>query len=123
MSLPTSVKAAGGAVEVVEFYNAGIQHYFISADPAQTAVLDGGAPGTKLAIEVWRDGKPVTLAATVGALDDTKVAKADIDAGEPKGKLGVAVRPLSPEEQKAGKTAALLIERQGRQIYVPGKIS
>ena len=90
--------------------------------------------------------------------------------GEPKGKLGVAVRPLSPEEQKAsgkaglvveksggaaakagvqpgdlivgvgstkvttvdelraqvdkaGKTAALLIEREGRQIYVPVKIS
>jgi serine protease Do len=135
-----------------------------------TSRIGNAAPGTKLAIEVWRDGKPVTLAATVGALDDTKVAKADIDAGEPKGKLGVAVRPLSPEEQKesgkaglvveksggaaalagvqqgdlivgvgstkvttveelraqvdkAGKTAALLIERQGRQIYVPVKIS
>ena len=45
LSLPSSVKAAGGAVEVVEFYNAGLQHYFISADPAQTAVLDGGAFG------------------------------------------------------------------------------
>ncbi len=45
LSLPSSAKAAGGAIEVVEFYNAGLQHYFISADPAETAVLDGGAFG------------------------------------------------------------------------------
>jgi serine protease Do len=135
-----------------------------------TSRVGNAAPGTKLAIEVWRDHKPVTLTATVGTLDDGKVAKADTDKGEPKGKLGVAVRPLTPEEQKAagkkglvveqaggaaakagvqpgdlilgvgsnkvttveelktqvdkaGKTAALLIEREGRQIYVPVKIS
>ncbi|MEO8487003.1 MAG: heparinase II/III family protein [Betaproteobacteria bacterium] len=45
LSLPSSVKATGVAGEVVEFYNAGLQHYFISADPAETAVLDGGAFG------------------------------------------------------------------------------
>jgi serine protease Do len=135
-----------------------------------TSRIGNAAPGTKLSIGVWRDGKAETLTATVGALDDGKVAKADADAGEPKGKLGVAVRPLSPEEQKAsgkaglvveksggaaakagvqagdlivgvgstkvttveelrrqvdkaGKTAALLIEREGRQIYVPVKVS
>jgi serine protease Do len=135
-----------------------------------TSRVGNAAPGTKLAIEVWRDRKPVSLTATVGALDDGKVAKADADKGEPKGKLGVAVRALTPEEQKAagkkglvveqsggaaakagvqqgdlilgvgsnkvttveelktqvdkaGKTVALLIEREGRQIYVPVKIS
>lgn len=36
---------AGGLVEVVEFYNASLLHYFISADPAEIAVLDGGAFG------------------------------------------------------------------------------
>jgi serine protease Do len=135
-----------------------------------TSRIGNAAPGSKLAIDVWRDGKMIALTATVGALDDGKIAKADVDAGEPKGKLGVAVRPLSPEEQKAsgktglvveksggaaakagvqpgdlivgvgstrvttveelraqvdkaGKTAALLIEREGRQIYVPVKVS
>jgi hypothetical protein len=39
------VPKAGGVVEVVEFYNAGLDHYFISADPAEIAVLDGGAFG------------------------------------------------------------------------------
>jgi len=38
-------KAAGGYVEVVEFYNATLDHFFISADPAEIAVLDGGALG------------------------------------------------------------------------------
>ena len=40
-----TVKAAGGVVIVVEYYNAGLNHYFISADPAEIAVLDGGAFG------------------------------------------------------------------------------
>lgn len=42
---PGIMPKAGGQVEVVEFYNAGLQHYFISADPAEIAVLDGGAFG------------------------------------------------------------------------------
>ena len=134
-----------------------------------TSRIGNTAPGTTIKVEVWRDGKPVELTATVGTLDDGKVAKAE-DAAEAKGKLGVAVRPLTPEERKAsgatglvveksggaaakagvqagdlivgvgsskvttvdelkaqvdksGKTVALLIERQGRQIYVPVKIS
>jgi serine protease Do len=133
-----------------------------------TSRIGNSAPGTAIKVEVWRDGKPVELAATVGTLDDEKVAKLD-DEALTKGKLGVAVRPLSPEEQKAsgksglvveraggaaakagvkpgdlivgvgptkvntvdelksqvdkaGKTAALLIERDGRQIYVPVRI-
>ena len=133
-----------------------------------TSRVGNTAPGTVLNIEVWRSGKTKALTATVGTLDDAKVASADDDA-EAKGKLGVAVRPLTPDEQKAtgktglvversggaaakagvqagdvivgvgpnkvntidelktqvdkaGKTAALLIDRQGRQIYVPVKI-
>ncbi len=135
-----------------------------------TSRIGNAAPGTKVAVEVWRDGKMVTLSPTIGTLDDGKVAMNDTEQGEPKGKLGVAVRPLTSEEQKAagkkglvveqaggaaakagvqpgdlivgvgstkvttvdelkaqvdkaGKTAALLIERDGRQIYVPVKIS
>jgi serine protease Do len=134
-----------------------------------TSRVGNTAPGTKLAIEVWREGKPVTLTATVGTFDDGKVASVDDDA-EAKGKLGVAVRPLTPEEKKqvghdglvvqnatgpaaqagiqqgdvivgvgtakvttveelkkhvdkAGKSIALLIERDGRQIYVPVRLS
>jgi serine protease Do len=134
-----------------------------------TSRIGNTAPGTTLKVEVWRAGKTVELVATIGTLDDVKVAKAGDDA-EAKGKLGVAVRPRTAEEQsaggkkglvvekssgaaakagvqagdvivgvgsaavssvdelrslvdKAGKTVALLIERQGRQIYVPVKLS
>ena len=66
-----------------------------------TSRIGNTAPGTTLNVEVWRAGKAVELSAKVGTLDDGKVAKAD-DEGEAKGKLGVAVRPRSAEEQKAG---------------------
>jgi serine protease Do len=134
-----------------------------------TSRIGNTAPGTKLNVEVWREGKPVDLAVTVGTFDDNKVAANDDDAAGTRGKLGVAVRSLTPEEKKesgksgvvveraggaaaragvqagdlivgvgaakvhspdelkslvdkSGKTVALLIERQGRQIYVPVKI-
>jgi serine protease Do len=134
-----------------------------------TSRIGNTAPGTRMSFEVWREGKPVELTATIGTLDDgKKVASVDEDAAA-KGKLGVAVRPLTPEEKKEGtasgvvveraggaaaragiqpgdvivgvgsekvsspeqlkslidksdKTVALLIERQGRQIFVPVKI-
>jgi len=133
-----------------------------------TSRIGNTMPGTTIKVEVWRDRKAMELTAKVGTLDDAKVAKADIDT-DTTGKLGVAVRALTPEEQKsagktgvlvekaggaaakagvqagdvivgvgatrvnspeelkaqvdkAGKTVALLIDRQGRQMYVPVKI-
>ena len=58
-------------------------------------------PGSKVTLAVWRDGKMTELAATVGELSDkTPVASTTGEAA--KGKLGVAVRALSPEERKSG---------------------
>jgi len=134
-----------------------------------TSRIGNTAPGTKLAIEVWRDGKPVNVTATIGTFDDEKVAKDDSSSPN-QGKLGLALRPLTPDEKKevghdglvvenatgpaeragiqagdlivgvgtqkittidelkkhvdrAGKSIALLIERDGRQIYVPVRLS
>jgi len=124
-------------------------------------------PGQKVTLDVWRDGKAKTLTATVGELTDrTTLAQANGEAAQG-GKLGVAVRPLSPEERKeadvpngvvveevagaaakagvrqgdviiavnntpvkspeqlkeligkAGKTVALLIQREDARIFVP----
>ena len=77
-----------------------------------TSRIGNTAPGTKVAFDVWRDGKPVELTATIGTLDDAKVASVKDDA-EAKGKLGVAVRPLTPEEKKDGATAGVVVERAG----------
>ena len=134
-----------------------------------TSRVGNSAPGTSLNFEVWRAGKAIELTAKVGTLDEEKLAKVS-DESTPKGKLGIAVRPRTAEEQKsgekaglvveqaggaaalagvqpgdvilgvgsspvntvdqlrsavdkAGKTVALLIERDGRQIYVPVKVS
>ena len=44
-ALPAVTASAGGFVEVVEYYNATLKHFFITADPAEIALLDGGAFG------------------------------------------------------------------------------
>ena len=57
-------------------------------------------PGSKVTLGVCRDGKEKELTATIGEITDrTTVASAKDEAA--KGKLGVAVRPLSPEEMKS----------------------
>ena len=61
-------------------------------------------PGQKVKLEVWRDGKAKTLTVKMGEISDpTTVATAKGEAA--KGKLGVAVRPLSPEERKSAEVA------------------
>jgi hypothetical protein len=44
----TAAKSTVAVGEVVEFYNAGLDHYFITANPAEQAVVDSGVVG------VWR---------------------------------------------------------------------
>jgi serine protease Do len=57
-------------------------------------------PGSKAAVEVWRNGKKQQLAVTVGELKGEKTAQADDSQGGEHGRLGLAVRPLSPDERK-----------------------
>jgi len=124
-------------------------------------------PGASATLEVWRDGKAKELNATVGRLDEERVAS-NVDRSEAgKGRLGVAVRPLSADEKrgaeldsgvvvqdvggaaakagvrpgdvivavnntpvkspeqlrdlisKAGKTVALLVQREDARIFIP----
>ena len=71
-------------------------------------------PGSTVKIEVWRDGKTHSLDVEVGTREAPKtVAQADGD-GEAKGKLGVSVRPLSPEEKAAGASdRGVVVEQVG----------
>jgi serine protease Do len=69
-------------------------------------------PGSKATLEVLRNGKRESLALTVGELKPGSVAKSEAPQGERGGKLGLAVRPLSPEERKQlGGTQALVVEQ------------
>ena len=129
-------------------------------------------PGSRANLEIWRKGQRVQVATTVGELKPQQKTSATDDDEENggsvgKSRLGLAVRPLTPEERKqadvpgglvieqatgaaaraglqpddilisfngepvksveqlrsmvakAGKRAALLIERDGAKIFVP----
>jgi serine protease Do len=74
------------------------------------------APGDKVSIEIWRNGKTLDLTASIGNAV-TLAAAADDSAGDSsQAKLGLALRPLNPEERRqAGVPGGLLVEEaQGR---------
>jgi serine protease Do len=67
-------------------------------------------PGEKATLEIWRDGKPLTVTATVGSAASTALAEVGQEPGSP-GRLGLAVRPLNPiERQQAGVSGGLMVE-------------
>src|SRR4029079_7117807 len=70
-------------------------------------------PGATARIEVWRKGAPRELTVTVGEMKPQTLASATAGP-ENQGKLGVAVRALTPGEQKEVGTASGLVDDVGR---------
>lgn len=68
-------------------------------------------PGTKVKLEVWREGKTLELTATLAESKDTVVAS-DASGMSSHGRLGVAVRPLTPEERSNIKLPSGLVVEQ-----------
>jgi serine protease Do len=80
-------------------------------DAAQLSQRIGmSAPGDKASLEIWRDGKTLSLTATIGSA--AKLASADEPAGDSApAKLGLALRPLNAEERRqAGVPGGLVVE-------------
>jgi serine protease Do len=71
----------------------------IAASGDLPALVGMAKPGDRASLEVWRNGKKESLSATLAG-DTEKVAAASGQEDAPRGKLGVAVRPLSPEESR-----------------------
>ena len=68
-------------------------------------------PGTVVNLEVWRNHAAKNIAVTLGSLEDKRTA-ANVAPHEQGGKLGLAVRPLSPEEQRqANMKGGVVVER------------
>jgi serine protease Do len=85
-----------------------------------TSRIGNMSPGTKTAIEVWRDGKPVTLTATIGSYDNQeKVASNDTGALSHE-KLGLAVRPLTPDEKQEVGHGGLVVENANGPAALAG---
>ncbi|OAI51247.1 peptidase [Betaproteobacteria bacterium SCGC AG-212-J23] len=71
-------------------------------------------PGAAAKIEVWRGGKTNEFTATVGAMQQAKTAKAEQGSPEAGGKLGLAVRQLTPQERKeSGIEQGVVVEQVG----------
>lgn len=67
-------------------------------------------PGRKATLDVWHKGKSQTLTVTVGEIS-AKSAKGESDTPEAGDKLGLAVRPLNPQERRnSGIERGLLVE-------------
>ena len=64
--------------------------------PERIAALQ---PGTQAELRVWRDRQARDIKVRVGALTDKQVAENDDDSDSNSGRLGLAVRPLTPDEK------------------------
>jgi serine protease Do len=81
-------------------------------------VVAGIAPGTKASIEVWRERASKSITVTVGEVPErgaqTAGRTAPGEAAEEPDRFGLALRELTPEEQRQAETSgALLIEDVG----------
>ena len=86
-----------------------------------TSRIGNMAPGTKASIQVWRDGKPVDLVATIGSFDNAeKVASNDTGASSQHEKLGLAVRPLTAEEKQEVGHGGLVVENANGPAALAG---
>jgi serine protease Do len=76
--------------------------------PVEIASL---APGTSVNLEIWRNHETRDISVKLGAMEDKRTA-ANANSHESGGKLGLAVRPLTPDEQREGHVkGGVVVER------------
>ncbi|HTY93192.1 MAG TPA: Do family serine endopeptidase [Steroidobacteraceae bacterium] len=105
---PDSAAARAGikAGDVILQYN--------SADVTDAGQLSAAvamaSPGDTANLKVWRDGKAISLTATLGTVPGkAELVQASATGG---GTLGLRVRPLNPDESsQSGLTSGLVVER------------
>jgi serine protease Do len=66
-------------------------------------------PGSTVTLDVWRDGATKKLTATLGAMDDKSVVASAGGQDLGNARLGIAVRPLTPEERQDNDIAGGLV--------------
>ena len=67
-------------------------------------------PGVRATLDVWRKGRHHEIGVVIGEAPEDQVASADGQA--PQGRLGVMVRPVTPEEQRqADLHGGVIVER------------
>ena len=75
-------------------------------------LVTAAKPGAKASVEVWRTKATRSFSVTLGERKDEKIASNDAQA--PDGPLGLAVRPLTPDERKElNGRGGLFVEQTG----------
>ncbi len=76
-----------------------------------SARVGAHAPGDEAALEIWRDGKALTVNVAIGTVKPASEVQASASAS-PQGRLGLALRPLMQDERnQAGvSTGGLVVE-------------
>jgi serine protease Do len=77
------------------------------------AVVAGLTPGTTVKLEVWRQHSTREVSVKLAAMEDQRTA-ANTDHAQSGGKLGLAVRPLTSQEQHQANTQGGLLVEQAR---------
>jgi len=80
------------------------------------AKIAGLAPGSSATLKVWRDKASKDVKVTIGSFSDAKLASAGKAEQQTQlqGRLGVAVRPLTPEEKSSASVShGLLVQQSG----------
>jgi serine protease Do len=78
------------------------------------AMVSLAMPGDKVTLEVWRQGKTVSLEGKLGNASDRNVAAVQNDEAASKLRLGLSLRQLDPmERRESGLSSGLLIEDAG----------
>jgi serine protease Do len=80
----------------------------IASSSEVAAAVAALQPGTDAKLQVWRDGKRQELAVKVGEAKPA-TASAREDGAAHGGRLGLAVRPLSPDERAQAGTEGVLV--------------
>ena len=80
------------------------------------AVIGLAAPGDNVKLDIWRQGAAKEITARLGNINDKATGKSSDVASKkdtaPQGKLGLALRPLQPEEkQESGLDSGLVVQQ------------
>jgi serine protease Do len=77
------------------------------------AVIAGLQPGTTVNLQVWRQHSTRDVSVKLAAMEDKRTAR-NTDQSHSGGKLGLAVRPLTDQEQRQAQTKGGVVVEQAR---------
>ena len=93
----------------------------IVASADLSSIVGVAAPGDKVKLSVWREGKGIELNATLGDASDKSARAERNDPVDNQAKLGLALRALDPEERRqSGIASGLVIEDAGGAAAAAG---